>query len=269
LTYNIFYFFQTIGTICRLLPWHQYETILRFYLAKLRHEMEYQKQLMRIIVAILDSFHFDLSQAAVSEIEDKTGKIEVPMEIDNFNTNEETVSGKPKDLNEVVITPLRTDDNIKDNVTENEDSTVQNEDNSDEKEDDTLKTMENAGPEELLETFENILDLDNNVTKQEEEMKESEIENGTLFCMKAIEKQIVLSKSVAKHVIWVISTGLLPQIHRVMAQLTPVETSHKVNKKQTASEKEEESILQVPIALAAVKLLQRLPSYMLEQNLCG
>jgi U3 small nucleolar RNA-associated protein 20 len=85
----------------------------------------------------------------------------------------------------------------------------------------------------------------------------------------AVNREAVLNKSVATHVIQIITTGLLPQIHRVMAQLTQAELSHKLNKKQTASDKEEEGILRVPIAVAAVKLLQHLPSHMLDQNLPG
>lgn len=53
---------ETVGVVCRLLPWNQYEIVLRFYLDKLRTCVEFQKQVIRIVVAILDSFHFDLSK---------------------------------------------------------------------------------------------------------------------------------------------------------------------------------------------------------------
>ncbi|KAJ9589486.1 hypothetical protein L9F63_017303 [Diploptera punctata] len=195
--------------------------------------MEYQKQLMRIVVLILDSFHFDLSRAEISELEVATKKNAM------ISNTQENLS------NDRQTTPTEKieDDNVIDN-------------------EDVVKRIEDAKPEELVEVFENVLDSENVVMNVEEEVKEVEV-------VKAIEKQTMLTKSVAMHVIQVITTGLLPQIHGVMAQMTPVEASHKLNKKQTASEKEEEGILQVPIALAAVKLLQRLPSYMLEQNLAG
>lgn len=53
---------EAIGIVCRLLPWHQYEGLLKFYLLKLRQKGTYQKQLVKLIVTILDSFHFDLSK---------------------------------------------------------------------------------------------------------------------------------------------------------------------------------------------------------------
>lgn len=53
---------EAVGVVCRLLPWNQYELVLRHYLDKLRTCVDYQKQLIRIVVAILDSFHFDLAK---------------------------------------------------------------------------------------------------------------------------------------------------------------------------------------------------------------
>lgn len=53
---------EAVGVVCRLLPWNQYEIVLRYYLDKLRSSSEFQKQNIRIVVAILDSFHFDLSK---------------------------------------------------------------------------------------------------------------------------------------------------------------------------------------------------------------
>jgi U3 small nucleolar RNA-associated protein 20 len=110
--------------------------------------------------------------------------------------------------------------------------------------------------------------LEDDAPKVDEKESEAVCETASVP-VPAVNKEAVLNKSVATHVIQIITTGLLPQIHRVMAQLTQAELSHKLNKKQTASDKEEEGILRVPIAIAAVKLLQRLPSHMLDQNLPG
>lgn len=54
---------ETVSVICRLLPWHQYEIILKYYLNKLHNSTDHQKQLIKLISFILDSFHFDLSKA--------------------------------------------------------------------------------------------------------------------------------------------------------------------------------------------------------------
>lgn len=54
---------ETIGVLCRLLPWHQYEGLLKFYLSKLRSRIVHQKQLVKLTVVVLNSFHFDLHKA--------------------------------------------------------------------------------------------------------------------------------------------------------------------------------------------------------------
>lgn len=43
------------------LPWPQYEAVLRIHLARLPRLLDYQKQLVRTVIAVLDAFHFDLS----------------------------------------------------------------------------------------------------------------------------------------------------------------------------------------------------------------
>lgn len=58
---------ETIGVVCRILPWHQYEALLKYYLTNLRQKIEYQKQLVRLTVTILDAFHFDLSKGHSTE----------------------------------------------------------------------------------------------------------------------------------------------------------------------------------------------------------
>lgn len=56
---------EMVGVICRIIPWHQYEGMLKYTLSKLRYKVEFQKQMVRLVVAILDAFHFDLSKGHV------------------------------------------------------------------------------------------------------------------------------------------------------------------------------------------------------------
>ncbi|KAL0280213.1 UNVERIFIED_CONTAM: hypothetical protein PYX00_001577 [Menopon gallinae] len=67
-----------LGAVCKYLPWHKYQTVLRYYLSKLQGKIDYQKQLVRIVIAILDSFHFDISKAeyapAPTASEEKTSE---------------------------------------------------------------------------------------------------------------------------------------------------------------------------------------------------
>lgn len=62
---------------------------------------------------------------------------------------------------------------------------------------------------------------------------------------------------------------LLPQLYRTLAEMTHHEGSHKVNRKKTGAEREEEDLVKVPISLAVVKLLQKLPKEILDAHLPG
>ncbi|XP_022238550.1 small subunit processome component 20 homolog [Limulus polyphemus] len=54
---------EAIGSICLFLPWHRYENVLRYYLGLLPKNLEYHKVVVKVIVAILNAFHFDLSHS--------------------------------------------------------------------------------------------------------------------------------------------------------------------------------------------------------------
>lgn len=62
---------------------------------------------------------------------------------------------------------------------------------------------------------------------------------------------------------------LLPQLHKTLAEMTQYEGSHKINRKKTGAQREEEDLVRVPISLALVKLLQKLPKKILDSNLPG
>ncbi|XP_071112967.1 small subunit processome component 20 homolog [Haliotis cracherodii] len=52
-----------IAVLCKLLPWPQYLQQLRFYLSLLPKKLENQKLLVRVVVAVLNSFHFDIGKS--------------------------------------------------------------------------------------------------------------------------------------------------------------------------------------------------------------
>ncbi|KAF8770179.1 Small subunit processome component 20 like protein [Argiope bruennichi] len=61
---------ETLSSIALALPWHQYEPLLKQYLQMLSTDIEHQKTIIKIIVALLNSFHFETSSkrpAPVSE----------------------------------------------------------------------------------------------------------------------------------------------------------------------------------------------------------
>lgn len=63
-----------LGKICQHLNWSDYVAILKQYLEKMASEMRYHKTVVKVIVAILDAFHFDLSKSKALTKKDKWGK---------------------------------------------------------------------------------------------------------------------------------------------------------------------------------------------------
>jgi len=201
----------------RILPWQQYETLLKLYLNKMRQSIDFQKQTVRIVSGILDSFHFDLSRTAERE-----SKV-----IQN-------------------LTPVK---NIKDtsqNVTQNHKSEI-------EKQVEVENEME-------VDDDDDDADADDDDDDENENNEINEL---------ILEKIHVLCPSTAIKITKAISVGLLPQLNKNLAQYSESDRSHKINRKQAEFDKEEMEMLKIPVALAVVKLLKKLPKIMLEENLQG
>lgn len=187
----------------RILPWQQYEALLKLYLNKMRQSIDFQKQTVRIVSGILDSFHFDLSRAA--ERESKI--LQQPTSVKNTENN-----GK-KNENKKMVDDQQVD--------------VENQ-----LETDDVDEIENMEANELI-----------------------------------LEKIHILCPSTAIKITKAISTGLLPQLNNNLAQYSESDRSHKINKKNVEYDKEELEMLKIPVALAVVKLLKKLPKNMLEENI--
>ncbi|CAH2980138.1 unnamed protein product [Chilo suppressalis] len=223
---------EVVSTCCRLLPWYHYEVILKSYLNKMRHSTEHQKQLTRLLVGILDAFHFDFT---------KVKNIELPKAlISNLELGKIEIKANP---------------------------------GSDQNGDNEKQTKENIVEEETNdkdvtegETEENQLDNELNIADKEADNDDSlkESNNGPAF-----EKFTSVSPSVGKRIIKSLSAGLLPQLSRTIGKMTDHEESHKVNRRSKGFERQEEDMLRVPIALALVKLLQKLPGDLLRYQLPG
>jgi U3 small nucleolar RNA-associated protein 20 len=197
----------------RILPWQQYETLLKLYLNKMRQSIDFQKQTVRIVSGILDSFHFDLSRATERETQVIQESIHLK---------------KIKDISQKV-----TQVNIIEKVMQDDEDETQMEVDDDDNEDGDDEN-ENTEIKELI-----------------------------------VEKVHVLCPSSAIKITKVISIGLLPQLNKNLAQYSESDRSHKMNKKQAEYDKEEMEMLKIPVALAVVKLLKKLPANMLEENLQG
>ncbi|XP_075973802.1 small subunit processome component 20 homolog [Anticarsia gemmatalis] len=216
---------DVVSTCCRLLPWYHYEVILKLYLNKMRHSSEHHKQLTRIIVGIMDSFHFDFSKVKHIEIPKAlTASVHKFKKIDTSENKENLDVSNVENAENV-----ENDAELKDNIDVDEESELQAADDE-------------AANEEVSKEVSNV---------------------------PAFDRITHVSPSVAKRIIKSLTAGLLPQLNRAIGKMTEHEESHKVNRRRTGFDRQEEDMLRVPIALALVKLLQRLPGDLLKHQLPG
>uniref|UniRef100_A0A1B0FCE8 Uncharacterized protein n=1 Tax=Glossina morsitans morsitans TaxID=37546 RepID=A0A1B0FCE8_GLOMM len=220
---------ETVGVVCQLLPWPQYSVILKYYLTKLRSSAEYQKQCVRAVVRILDAFHYDLSQG---QMEDQAILEKLKNELQEKNKN---------------IERKKTEKENKANLECSEEETATN------------KQEENIGDnnQTLAE------DLEEQVEEYEE--TESTAAKSELF----LQRTLLLPANASKRVLHVIITVLIPTLNRCITEQSAYDQKHKFNRKRLSVEREEEEILRVPISLAMVKLLQKLPQKLLDASLPG
>ncbi|XP_033152449.1 small subunit processome component 20 homolog [Drosophila mauritiana] len=204
---------EAVGVMSEFLPWTQYQAVLRYYLQKLRHVHSQQKQCVRLVVRILDAFHFDLTQAQTDLV---------------------SLAKLKEKLSEVV--------EAKDPAEES----------------DEVKAEEDADADEVPVKKED--DHSEFIDFEEEDPNERVVEQ---------QRTQLLAPNAAKKVMTTITTVLLPTLNRSITEKTNYDTKHKVNRRRLSYEREEEEIQRVPIALAMVKLLQKLPLELLENSLPG
>ncbi|CAK1596413.1 unnamed protein product [Parnassius mnemosyne] len=220
---------EVISTCCRLLPWYHYEVILKLYLNKMKHSTEHQKQMTRILVGIIDSFHFDFS---------KVRNIELPKAL---LTNIDSRKKQQKNQSD----ETKTDNNNPNEIEEGEKSDAEEQDS------------------ELIDDIETNLHIADQHEASEVQMSKDVID------VPAFERITSVSPSVANRIIKSLTAGLLPQLNHAIGKMTEHEESHKLNRRRTGFVRQEEDMVRVPIALALVKLLQRLPGDILAHQLPG
>ena len=190
----------TIGAAAKTLPWPRYHMLLRYHIRKTSKGFARQKLLIRIVVAILDNFHFDLRHAsAANKI------VEKPMP-----------GMKEAVEREIMVNGFGGDD--------------------DEHEDEDMEI--NTAPEEA-----------------DDKDETTDTVSGPAACTPAQAARI--EKSVLKEII--------PMLYKSLTQKTKSDDEHK--KAKAGKFAEDDEILNVPIALAMIKLLQAMPGKCLHQNL--
>ncbi|XP_005089362.1 small subunit processome component 20 homolog isoform X2 [Aplysia californica] len=220
-----------LGAICKQLPWQHYQRLLQFYLRLLPKRLETQRQIVRIIVALLDGFHFDLNKS--------TFKVHLSPRVKQNNSDEPDAGEKKEDLGSSLGTK---DAETAETVGEEKAEDASMED------DDTLPPME------VMDTGTEELNMSTDQAVKEDVGSESS------------DGRVVCSVSAATRIHKTIVTSLLPALHRVITQKTKGEEVHKL---AGTKYPEDEEILRVPIALAMIKLLQNLPKGTLENRLPG
>lgn len=230
---------DTISMCCRLLPWYHYEVILKYYLNKLRQQSDHQKQLTRILIGILDAFHYDFSKAQ---------NVELP----------KSLVGNIKNYKQGVSKNVGNKENDVDNEEKTDKMDVDEHNNDD-------KNPENNENDQKKQS--NDPDLESQLKAADDEVEEEvpkEVQTAPAY-----ERISSVSPSVAKRIIKSLALGLLPHLNRAIGKMSEHEGSHQVNRRRVSLERQEEDMLRVPLALALVKLLQRLPAEILNHHLTG
>lgn len=207
---------EAVGVMCELLPWQQYHVVLRHYLQRLRQAHSQQKQCVRLVVRVLDAFHFDLTNAHA----DVSALVELKQKLS------EATEPQPTELKE--------------------------------------EECEEKPIKEELSGDNGDIDFEVDKDKSEETLEEEEPPKE-----RQVKQHLALAPNAAKRVMATITSVLLPTLNRAITEKTNYDAKHKVNRRRLSYEREEEEIQRVPIALAMVKLLQKLPQELLDNSLPG
>ncbi|XP_036332931.1 small subunit processome component 20 homolog isoform X1 [Rhagoletis pomonella] len=234
---------ETVGVVCQLLPWQQYHALLRYYLTKLRSTQEYQRQCVRIVVHILDAFHFDLTQAQA----DAQALQQLRNKLIGEGLNEE-VEEEGKKVEKAVKN---------ESVGKASDGDEEDCDGDEKEEDDN----EDESVEAELAAELAAVDVESAPTRIDSQS------SAPAPCV--LSTALLLPAGAAKRVMLTITTILIPTLNRAITEQSSYDNKHKLNRKRFSAEREEEEILRVPIALALVKLMQKLPKELMNTSLPG
>ncbi|XP_064627386.1 small subunit processome component 20 homolog [Lineus longissimus] len=187
---------EAIGCICKLLPWSKYLQLLKSYLYLLPKSIENQKTMVKLVVSILNAFHYDLSATQGA------GDVLKPPVNDAVKKTKpvlEYVEEKPAD----------------DIVEDSDEEADVKEPGADDTQDDTSAETQT-------------------------------VVDGIVKC----------SRELATRIHQTVVKSIVPDLRNCLIEKAKSDDEHKAAKSKYAEDSE---ILRVPIALAMVKLLQRMP----------
>lgn len=90
----------TLSALAKLLPWNHYYRVLQTYLGYIKEDNEKEKVFVRVVIGILDAFHFDLQHIELSDesVQKIMGKQKVRIQ---YLTQDEIIKQAAKDAGEV------------------------------------------------------------------------------------------------------------------------------------------------------------------------
>ncbi|XP_058820535.1 small subunit processome component 20 homolog [Topomyia yanbarensis] len=188
---------KCVSLVGRMLPWPSYKSLLKQYLNKMKNNIEYQKQLIKIVVSLLDNFHFDLSNADTSSLPNISDIVYLNSSI-----------GATADVRKNAI------------------------------------DVENQAP----------------VESDEENVQSDGRQNVSLT------SRMCLTKENAESVMVDISKIIIPDLFSTI-NYKEAQDTHKLNERKERYAREKKDMLKIPLAIAIVKLLQKLPKQFIELNL--
>uniref|UniRef100_A0A182M7T1 Uncharacterized protein n=1 Tax=Anopheles culicifacies TaxID=139723 RepID=A0A182M7T1_9DIPT len=218
--------------LCRLLPWRGYHMVLQLYLRKLKYSWEYQKQLLRIVIGIMDAFHFDLS-AAVSAVGD-----------DAENVPSVNATGGNA---------------LMDNKLTLKDASDETEDTKEE-----VPTDEQEKQNKDNENEEKAEEPDSEQKEDLEDMIVDDVENEPIVSEPA--NALRVAREIVHDIARTIIPNLLSSFNFATESPVTVASGGQMDKKARFA-KQRTEMLKLPIAIAIVKLFMKLPRKEIEVNL--
>uniref|UniRef100_A0A182JXZ5 Uncharacterized protein n=1 Tax=Anopheles christyi TaxID=43041 RepID=A0A182JXZ5_9DIPT len=220
-----------IINLCRLLPWRGYHTVLQQYLRKLKYSWEYQKQLLRIVIGIMDVFHFDLSAA-------------MALDARNVVPSKGTVNALMD--KKLLLKDETAEEGVEEAVKDTEDQEKPEEDNS--KQDQSAQDAE--GPNEDGDDEEDV-----NEESMEDEMNQSDP-----------AEALRVAREIVHDISRTIIPNLLSSFNFATESPVTVSSGGQMDRKARFA-KQRTEMLKLPIAIAIVKLFMKLPRKEIELNL--
>ncbi|KFB50890.1 AGAP005033-PA-like protein [Anopheles sinensis] len=233
-----------IINLSRFLPWRSYHSVLKLHLTKLRYSWEYQKQMLRIVIGIMDAFHFDLSKLSSTPEEEEEEKKEKDEKKSNGDGDSSPVGGNALTGKKLVLP-----------------TTDATEDTTEVMEEEELEKEENGVVEDKEEAIEDEIDDDDDdaALAEEEELRQQSVD----------------ARKVARAIVDDISRTIIPSLlssfhfaSEAPVTITGAGAGNLSNADRKARfAKQRDQMLKLPIAIAIVKLFMKLPRREIELNL--